>query len=150
MPSVFSRPRISAGTLPVEEAFLAAMDDASECVRIAAVQGIIDATERCGICGNGCVGCCTLAIQSRLQYLAYATDENGCWCKPSPKVRRLARIACCRCSPVQGSATAFIPEEIPSPAVVELSRAPIVAVRSANGAGSLKTDASFARSHLLS
>jgi hypothetical protein len=110
----------------IEEAFLAAMDDPSECVRVAAVQGIIDATERCGVACNQCSGCCTSAIRQRLMHLAYDVDDNGCSCEPSPKVRRLARIAACRCNPTHSSATPSMPEELPSPAVLEMSVAPIV------------------------
>ena len=109
----------------VEEAFLAAMDDSSESVRAAAVQGILDATEQCGTSCGQCNGCCTPAIRERLTKLAYDVDDNGCMCEKSPKVRRLARIASCRCNPMQTSTSPPVPEELPSPALIELSNTPL-------------------------
>ena len=108
----------------VEEAFLAAMDDPSESVRIAAVQGIIDATERCGDCASGCNGCCTSALQQKLWKLAHDVNDQGCWCESSPKVRRLARIASCRCQPVEPLHLGEVPEELPSPLVLEQAKLP--------------------------
>jgi hypothetical protein len=108
----------------VEEAFLAAMDDPSENVRLAAIQGVINATENCGASCNSCQGCCTPAIQQRLQRMAYDLDEKGCVCEPSPKVRRLARIAACRCQPTEVIAVPSTPEELPAPEVLKLSQQP--------------------------
>ncbi len=111
----------------IEEAFLAAMDDPSDSVRIAAVQGVIDMNTRCGgcrTCGYGCAGCCTPAIQSKLLKLAFETNEMGCWCEHNPKVRRLARVGSCKCKTVVDPTTASIPEELPASWVLELSRTP--------------------------
>ena len=110
---------------PVEEAFLAAMEDPSDSVRIAAVQGIIDINVRCGgcrSCGNGCGGCCTPAIQSKLHKLAFGTDEMGCWCESNPKVRRLARIGFCNCNSTGEPISQPRPEEMPAEWVQEMSR----------------------------
>ncbi len=108
----------------VEEAFLAAMEDPSESVRLAAVQGIIDATERCGQCNSGCNGCCTTALQQKLWKLAHDVDDRGCWCESSPKVRRLARIASCRCQPIDASNFEPVPEEYPSQLVIDQAKLP--------------------------
>ncbi len=97
----------------VEEAFLAAMEDPSESVRLAAVQGIIDATERCGQCNSGCNGCCTTALQQKLWKLAHDVDDRGCWSESSPKVRRLARIASLPLPPIDASNFEPSPRNIP-------------------------------------
>lgn len=108
----------------VEEAFLAAMDDPSETVRIAAVEGILQSLESCG-CNHSCQSCCTAAIQSKLQHLAYSMDERGCWCESSPKVRRLARRAACTCQPSHVELPMSESAEVPAPEVMELSRRPL-------------------------
>ncbi len=114
----------NCGEPQIEEAFLAAFDDPSESVRVAAVQGIIDMNGRCGECAKGCSGCCTPAISSKLQQLAFATDSQGCWCEPSAKVRRLARIGTCQCNVTAETAITSLPQEFPATSVVELSRMP--------------------------
>ncbi len=108
----------------VEEAFLAALNDPSATVRMAAIQAIIEMNSRCDSCANGCNGCCTPAIASKLQQLAFSTDERGCWCEPDSKVRRLARISTCRCGPTETNLV-VMPEEVPAANVVELSRQPV-------------------------
>jgi hypothetical protein len=110
----------------VEEAFLSGMDDISEDVRIAAVQAIIDGqsscSTNCNVASNSsssCAGCCTPLIHDKLMQLAYAKNDQGCYCESSSRVRRLARLAlkdCCA-PPVQQIA---IPEELPSPQTMQL------------------------------
>ncbi|MEQ1829390.1 MAG: hypothetical protein ABL921_25725 [Pirellula sp.] len=109
----------------VEEAFLAAMDDPSDCVRVAAVQGVIDSRQKCGCCGaDRCRNCCTPAVQTKVQQLAYATDNQGCPCEPNAKVRRLARLAACSCHP-EVPESPQSPEEFPPAFVREMVATPL-------------------------
>ncbi|MFO0921555.1 MAG: hypothetical protein U0905_03600 [Pirellulales bacterium] len=107
----------------VEEAILAALDDPSDSVRIAAIQAVVDGASHCGPCASGCGGCCTPAIRSKLMRMATETLPNGCFFEPNAKARRLARIAMEQCGPSTQIAT-LGPEEVPPAAVVEWTLQP--------------------------
>jgi hypothetical protein len=109
----------------VEEAIVAAMDDSSESVRLAAVQAVVTASERCGRCACQCGGCCTVSIHNKLMHLAFSKDETGCWCEPSAKVRRMARIAMGNCQPREVVNSNEVPLEMPSPQAIEMAQMPI-------------------------
>jgi hypothetical protein len=106
----------------VEEAFLAAMDDASDSVRIAAVQGVLNSKEACGCCANPCASCCTPAVQSKLYQMAYSKDDRGCWCEPNAKARRLARLAACACNATEIHSEPG-PEEVPAQFLIDMQNA---------------------------
>lgn len=76
----------------VEEAFLAAFDDCTEEVRYEAAKGLRSlAGHPCAVCTSS--NCCSEAVRKKLQEIAYETDTRGCYLEPSPRVRRMARLA---------------------------------------------------------
>ena len=85
----------------VEKAFLAGLDDCTESVRFAAAEYLRDMADcPCKICHEK--SCCTPAIRKKLQDMACGKDKKtGCWKEPSPRVRRVARLALekCGCAP---------------------------------------------------
>ncbi len=122
----------------IEEAILAALDDASESVRAATLQAILDANEKCckphcrlsnanascSRCCSGCGGCCTPAIAQKIYQMGYEFDEQGCPCEPIPRVRRLARLASQGCPPTNVVDSIPLPEEMPSAEVISAARQP--------------------------
>ena len=85
----------------VTDALLAAMDDCTEEVRLAAVQAIATSAnaDACPHCGQH--SCCSEKITKQLAKMATETDETGCWFEPSERVRESARDAMCICCPGQ-------------------------------------------------
>ncbi|MFN7840339.1 MAG: hypothetical protein ACK5YR_17380 [Pirellula sp.] len=122
----------------IEEAILAALDDASESVRAATLQAILDANDKCcepecrqskangacSTCGSSCGGCCTPAIAQKIYQMGYDFDEKGCPREPSARVRRLARLASHGCPPSNVLASIPIPEELPPAEVISAARQP--------------------------
>jgi hypothetical protein len=103
----------------VTKALLAAMDDCTEDVRLAAVQAISTAAagEYCSQCKER--SCCNEEIVAQLSKIAYDHDDEGCFVEPSERVREAAVEAmgiCCA-----GQAGPIAP---PTPAPVEGSEAP--------------------------
>ena len=96
----------------VTQAMLAAMDDCTEEVRLAAVEAIADAA------GSGCcqhcnqTSCCKEDIVKQLSHMAYERDENGCWVEPSARVRQAAKEALRICCPGRGPLRIETPERI--------------------------------------
>ncbi|TWU56281.1 hypothetical protein [Rubripirellula reticaptiva] len=78
----------------VEEGILAALDDVSANVRIAAVEAVI--ASRRG-CDPGCSGCCSDAIRRKLTRMVFEKTGPCCWFEPNSKARRLARLALDAC-----------------------------------------------------
>ena len=113
----------------VEEAYLAGLDDLSEEVRAAAAQAIIDSQRQCaggckscnssGGCGQTCNECCTPAIRAKLTCMAYEMKGPNCYCEPSPRVRRLCRLALCSCGGAVETVN-DVPLELPPAAIIEL------------------------------
>jgi hypothetical protein len=91
----------------VETALLEALDDCTESVRYEAAAAIRK------LCGGPCASCtsnecCSEEIVKRLDKIANKRDDKDCYLEPSPRVRRVARLAlvCCGGPP--------IPTELPS------------------------------------
>lgn len=109
----------------IEEAFLAALEDCTEEVRFEAAKGLREAAGNpCHICSA--TSCCSPKIVEKLQEIAEKTDSQGCYVEPSPRVRRMARLALNRCSgrtlaveeeptPAEGPAGDTAEEPIPPP-----------------------------------
>jgi hypothetical protein len=80
----------------IEEAFLAALDDPFEKVRFATAEALYEtAGHPCKICKSS--ACCTPKLREKLWRMAFEMDEFGCPYEPSPRVRRMARLALKRC-----------------------------------------------------
>lgn len=122
----------------IEEAILAALDDASESVRAATLQAILEANEKCckpelknlqasefcTTCGTSCGFFCSPAIANKIYQMGYQFDERGCPCEPSARVRRLARLASQGCPPGNGLESTPLPEELPPAEVISAARQP--------------------------
>ena len=120
----------------VEIAILAALDDASESVRIATLEALLEANKscctsncrqtkagpRCVACQSNCGGCCTPAISQKIYQMGYEFDEKGCPLEPSPKARRLARLASQGCPPLNIQVEILQPEETTPPEAISAAR----------------------------
>jgi hypothetical protein len=85
----------------IEPALLAALDDCTESVRYEAALAIRK------LCGGPCSSCtanecCTEPIVKKLDQIVNRMDDKGCYKEPSPRVRRIARLAlaCCGGPPI--------------------------------------------------
>ena len=60
--------------------------------------------------------CCSINVRKKLIKIATETNDKGCFVEPSPRVRRMARVALCNCEcdPLD-AVPQPIPEEGPSP-----------------------------------
>ncbi len=83
----------------VTAAMLAAMNDCTEEVRLAAVEGIAVAamSDRCQYCNLQ--SCCNEKIVEQLAKMAYEYDDKGCMLEPSERVREAAKAAMRACCP---------------------------------------------------
>lgn len=83
----------------ITEALLAALDDCTETVRLAAAEAIADSAggDVCENCGEH--SCCSKEIHDRLMKMAYETNKEGCLIEPSERVRRAAIRALMVCPP---------------------------------------------------
>ena len=108
----------------VEASLLAALDDCTEDIRFAAVSAL---RARAGCACQRCKrdSCCSDKIMKKLHKLAFEMDDDGCFIEPSPRVRRMARLAMDGCGnatfltlpePTEGPTQA--PPEGPAPAAV--------------------------------
>lgn len=105
----------------IEEALLSALEDCTEMVRFEAVSAFRSTTTcPCKYCNAD--SCCSAAVQKALRKIAYEMNDNGCYVEPSPRVRRVARIALvqCDCFPITETAEdetdeERVPEEGPEP-----------------------------------
>ncbi len=103
----------------VETALLEALDDCTESVRYEAASAIRK------LCGGPCARCtsnecCGEEIVKRLDRIANKRDDKDCYLEPSPRVRRVARLAlaCCGGPPIPTELPAEGPREeaLPTPA----------------------------------
>lgn len=96
----------------ITDALLAAMDDCTPDVRIAAIEAIESAAngECCQKCGS--TSCCSEKVTKRLSEIAYERDDTGCHLEPSAEVRAAAAKALCACCP--NRATGPIEEDVPT------------------------------------
>jgi hypothetical protein len=94
----------------VTDALLAATDDCTESVRLAAVQAISETAQgqNCEQCGQR--GCCNPKIVEQLAVMAYERDEFGGWVEPSQRVRQAALQALAVCCPDRGPVIIVAPE----------------------------------------
>lgn len=97
----------------VAEALAANLSDCNEEVRFATAKALreIGTRSHCPCGGNSC---CTLDVHQELMRLAWETDHTGCFVEPSPRVRRMARLAlqyCC--APIAPADGDGLPEEGP-------------------------------------
>ncbi|MBC7855523.1 MAG: hypothetical protein IAF94_19005 [Pirellulaceae bacterium] len=82
----------------ITDALLAALDDCTETVRLAAADAIsATAGDVCENCNQQ--SCCTKEIHDRLMKMAYEMDKDGCWIEPSARVRGAAARALLACPP---------------------------------------------------
>ena len=81
----------------VEQSFLAALDDCTEEVRYEAVEALRKtAGDPCQFCQQD--SCCSPAVRKKLNEVGWGIDEKtNCYQEPSPRVRRVARLALARC-----------------------------------------------------
>ncbi|QEG01472.1 hypothetical protein Mal15_55480 [Stieleria maiorica] len=87
-----------------EDALLAALDDCSEDIRIATLDGLREAVTGKGgcICPNSC---CSPKLLKKLYEIVYEKDDCNEFVEPSHYVRRRARLVICACSgatPIDG------------------------------------------------
>lgn len=96
----------------IESALLAALEDCTPDVRIAAAEAIQTAVGEC-CCVDTCAQtCCTDAIQEKLADLAYG-EEDGCYIEPNPEIRAAAMAALSACPPIIEEANGGNNGEIP-------------------------------------
>jgi hypothetical protein len=83
----------------ITEALLAALDDCTETVRLAAADAIAASAggDCCENCGEH--SCCSKEIHDRLMKMAYENNKEGCPIEPSERVRRAAMRALLVCPP---------------------------------------------------
>ena len=93
----------------ITKALLAAMDDCTEDVRLAAVQAVAEAASA-GYCDNCSQrSCCGEEITNQLYKIAYELDDLGCPVEPSERVREAALEAMRICCPNQLPVEAIAP-----------------------------------------
>lgn len=104
----------------ITDALLAAMDDCTPDVRLAAMDAIETAAngEGCSKCGS--TSCCSEKVTKRLSEIAYERDDSGCYLEPNADVRAAAAKALFVCCPnrATGPIEEDIPEELMPPPVV--------------------------------
>lgn len=129
----------------IEDAILASLDDCTEAVRYEAAAALRGTNRSsCHYCNSKT--CCSNKVQKKLQSIAFEMDKDGgCPKEPSPRVRRMARLALQRCGGLtpeqqQQMPSADVPEEGPieataaSDKVVKATRVDGALVRLKKGA----------------
>lgn len=99
----------------VEAAFLESLKDCTEEVRYEAVKALRHAGgDPCQYCRHS--SCCSPQVRKKLEEIGYGLDErNECFQEPSPRVRRIARLALHNCGGVSPpSEIEQLPQEGPS------------------------------------
>lgn len=80
----------------VKEAFMDALDDCTEEVRLQAAESIAEAADtKCARCSNAC--CCDAEMMQKLNDIATLRDDKGCFVEPSADVREAACQALLAC-----------------------------------------------------
>jgi hypothetical protein len=80
----------------VKGAFMAALDDCTEDVRLQAAKSIGKAAEtQCAVCSKSC--CCTAEMMQKLNDVATLRDDEGCFVETSADVRQAACEALLAC-----------------------------------------------------
>ncbi len=105
----------------IEEGLLAALDDSSADVRVAAVEAIVRSTVGCDA---GCGDCCSEPIRGKLTSMVFEKNGPCCWAEPNSKARRLARLALDSCGgPLDPGFCGWdemttVPAETPPPEII--------------------------------
>ncbi|HND55379.1 MAG TPA: hypothetical protein PLV92_23355, partial [Pirellulaceae bacterium] len=101
----------------ITEALLAALEDCTESVRLAAAEAIGEAAsgESCANCKQR--SCCNKQISEKLSEIAFEKDDEGCWKEPSERVREAAAAALHACCPghAEEGETPVVPETPETP-----------------------------------
>ncbi len=102
----------------ITEALIAATDDCTPDVRMAAIEAVEEAAngEQCQQCGS--TSCCSEKVTERLSEIAYERDDTGCPIEPDAEIRAAAARAlrvCCPGGPSMGPFEEGVPEEVPTP-----------------------------------
>ena len=108
----------------ITDALIAAMDDCTPDVRLAAIEAIGDTAggaECCTKCGS--TSCCSEKVTKRLSEIAYERDDTGCHLEPNADIRKAAAKALCICCP--NRATGPIEEDVPETPVTPVDPDPI-------------------------
>ncbi|MEM9828029.1 MAG: hypothetical protein AAF958_15665 [Planctomycetota bacterium] len=86
----------------ITKALIAATDDCTPDVRLAAIEAIEDNVNEdcCKRCGTK--SCCNEKISKRLSEMAYERDDEGCFIEPSEEIRAAAKRVLCKCCPRRG------------------------------------------------
>jgi hypothetical protein len=80
----------------VKGAFMAALDDCTEDVRLQAAKSVGKAAEtQCAVCSKSC--CCTAEMMQKLNDVATLRDDEGCFVETSAEVREAACEALLAC-----------------------------------------------------
>lgn len=96
----------------VGPALLAALDDCTEDVRLAAAEALAEtAGDPCKHCAGA--GCCSDAALTKLNDVAHGRDENGCFLESSLEVRRAAALALIACQRAVRSTSPVYDDEFP-------------------------------------
>lgn len=104
----------------ITDALLAATDDCTPDVRMAAIEAFEDAAngEQCRKCGS--TSCCSEKVTKRLSEIAYERDDTGCPIEPDAEIReaaaRVLQICCpggAPMGPFEEEAEEVPPEVIP-------------------------------------
>ncbi|MCA9140295.1 MAG: hypothetical protein KDB00_26170 [Planctomycetales bacterium] len=106
----------------ITDALIAAMDDCTPDVRLAAIEaiGTTASGECCSKCGS--TSCCSEKVTKRLSEIAYERDDSGCHLEPSAEIRKAAADALCICCP--NRATGPIEEDVPEETLPEPTKEP--------------------------
>ncbi len=83
----------------ITDAILAATDDCTPDVRMAAIEAIEAAAsgECCRKCGS--TSCCNEKVNKRLSEIAYERGDDGCPLEPNAEIRQAAKRVLCKCCP---------------------------------------------------
>jgi len=112
----------------ITDALIAATEDCTPDVRLAAIEAIEKAAsgECCRKCGS--TSCCNEKISKRLSELVYERDDSGCPIEASDEIRRAAKRVlsiCCPGGPPTGPIEEEVDELIPAPEAEEEAEAEI-------------------------
>ena len=105
----------------ITDALLAATDDCTPDVRMAAIEAIEEAAngEQCQRCGS--TSCCSEKVTKRLSEIAYERDDDGCPLEPDAEIReaaaRVLRV-CCPGGPALGPVAEDV--DVPEPEADEI------------------------------
>ena len=98
----------------ITDALLAATDDCTPDVRMAAIEAIEEAAngEQCQRCGS--TSCCSEKVTKRLSEIAYERDDDGCPLEPDAEIREAAARVLRVCCP-GGPALGPVAEDVDTP-----------------------------------